>query len=224
MNETSANDKHVSPEFGDRFGFLYPLAWRLLSTNRYWSPSMWFNRKSALVIDIYVCAWWTAEMLLAVLCARLAHWQGWLAWVCVALFSFRFVDICFVLLSILLKGFYRRPGDWLSANRLVLLVLINSVEITFIFAVLYRALAFLVPNAAEISTPFSSLFESLYFSVVTATTLGYGTPHPTGWLSRFMSILETLTMFLIVITLVGYFAGRRRPSKDLETEQTETRT
>ena len=110
---------------------------------------MWFNCQSALFIDIYICAWWFAEILLTGLCAGFTHWQGLFTWFCVALFVFRFIDMLFVLLSILLKGFYRRQGDWISGNRLVLLILANSIEIIFIFAVLYRAFALLVPNVGN---------------------------------------------------------------------------
>ena len=206
------------PHFSNELGFLYPLAWRILSSNRIWSPAMWLSRRSGLAIDIYICVWWALEAALACVCGLLS-WHGGVVWLCVALLLFRLLDIGFVLFSILLKGFYRRKGDWLSGNRLVLLVLANALEIMFVYAVLYRALGVVASGAAAIMPQLGSLFDSFYFSVVTATTLGYGTPHPTAWLSRTLSIVETLTMVLIVVTLVAYIASARLAPRDREKDE-----
>lgn len=222
MKVTKSTEK--IPHFSDELGFLYPLAWRILSSSRVWSPAMWLPRKSGLAIDIYICVWWTLEVALALVCSLLFSWRGGVVWLCVGLLLFRLLDIGFVLFSILLKGFYRREGDWLSANRLVLLVLANALEMMFVYAVLYRALGVVASGAAAIMPPLGSLFDSFYFSVVTATTLGYGTPHPTAWVSRTLSIVETLTMVLIVVTLVGYIAGARPIPRDIEKDKSQTET
>ncbi len=208
--------KDTSPQFCNELGFLYPLALRILSSNRFWSPSMWVPKKSGMAIDIYLCAWWLLELLIAIVCGLGLSWRGYVVWVCVCLLLFRLVDMSFVLLSILVKGFYRRSGEWLSANRVLLLVLANTLEFMFVFAVLYRALGVIAPSAATMEPALRSLPESFYFSVVTATTLGYGNPHPVGWLSRTLSIIETLTVFLVIIALLGNVAGARRAPKDLE--------
>ena len=204
------------PLFSSELGILYPLVWRILSSNRFWSPSMWLPRESGIAVDIYLCAWWLIELLIAIVCGMLLSWRGCAVWLCGGLLLFRLFDMGFVLLSILLKGFYRRSGDWLSGNRIVLLVLANTLEIMFVYGLLYRACGVVAPEAAAMEPPLRSLLDSCYFSVVTATTLGYGNPHPVGWLSRILSIMETLTVFLVVVALVGYVAGARRTPKDRE--------
>ena len=173
---------------------------------------MWLKKDSGLAIDIYVGVCWVAEIVITILCAKVFSWHGAWTGICLSLLIFRIVDIAFVLLSIFVKGFYRRGGDCLSANRLVVLILINALEIMFIFAVLYRGFGIIYPEAAGTLPSLHSFFHSLYFSVVTGTTLGYGTPAPAGWLSQLLTMVETLTILLIVIGVIGYVAGgRRRP-------------
>ncbi|MBI3590044.1 MAG: hypothetical protein HY094_01540 [Candidatus Melainabacteria bacterium] len=208
---------HKDPQFGHHLGFWYPLAWRLLATNKYWSPSMWLPKESALAIDIYIGSWWLLEFLCIVLCNNYFHWQGTGTWIFTSLILFRLTDLMFVLSSILVKGFYRKQGDWPSVNRITLLVILNAIELMVMFAILYRALGILTPEIAMTNPELKNFFDALYFSFVTGTSLGYGTPHPVGWLSRLLAILESSSIVLVVIAVIGYITGEKR--KSLNTEQ-----
>lgn len=202
------------PKFGHHLGMWYPLIWRLLATNRFWSPSMWLPKDSALAIDIYISIWWFFEIICIVFCDFLFKQSTVYIWLFAFLAIFRLTDIMFVLLSILIKGNYRRQGDWPSANRVILLVILNALEIMVLFAVLYFSLAFLNPLAGNTSPALQSFFDSLYFSFVTGTSLGYGIPHPVGKLARFLSIVEASSIILVVIAVIGYITTEKREHKE----------
>ena len=204
------------PQFGYHLGFWYPLAWRILASNKYWSPSMWLPKDSALAIDIYLGIWWITEIVAVFICAKFFHWRGIGTLILVGVIAFRFIDLMFVLSSILVKGFYRKVGDWPSINRITLLVILNAFEIMLIFAIFFRGFQILFPVTASTTPQLRSFFDALYFSVVTAVSLGYGIPHPLGWLSRLLAMVEACSFFLVIIAVVGYITGGRRKPMDLE--------
>ncbi len=211
-----SEEKQNPPMFGHHLGFWYPLAWRILASNKYWSPSMWLPKDSALAIDIYLGVWWFIELFTVVFCGLFFQWKGLQTWIFVFIVLFRFIDLMFVLTSILVKGNYRRIGDWPSLNRITLLVILNVFEIMFIFAILYRALGVLLPGLADTAPVLKNFFEAFYFSVVTGTTLGYGIPHPVGFLSRTLSMIEGTSVLLLVITVISYITGGKRKPEDKE--------
>ena len=211
MGEEELQNK---PAFGHHLGVWYPLVWRILATNKYWSPSLWLPKDSALAIDIYIATWWILEILGIVLCNKITQWQGTITWVFVFIIFFRLTDLMFVLSSILVKGFYKKQGDCPSVNRITLLVILNALEIMVMFAILYRALGILVPEIACITPKLNTFFDALYFSVVTGISLGYGIPHPVGWLARLLAMLEASSIVLVVIAVMSYITGEKKRAQE----------
>ena len=117
------------PPFGHHLGLWYPLAWRILATNRYWSPSMWLPKDSALAIDIYIGIWWLIEFACVVLCNNIFDWQGTATWVCLILVLFRLNDLMFVLY----------PTGWLSKSLAIIeassIILVVIAVISYIIGV-----------------------------------------------------------------------------------------
>ena len=210
----SEQTHHKDPPFGHHLGIWYPLIWRLLGTNRFWSPSMWLPRESALAIDIYIGIWWLLEIVYLFCWKEISLLGNFFIWLVTILSIFRLTDIMFVLLSIIVKGNYRRKGDWPSVNRVILLVILNSVEVMFLFGVLYYLVGMLFPEIASVSESMNNLFDGLYFSFVTGTSLGYGIPHPVGWLSKLFSVVEATSVILIIITVFGYVTGVKKEQKE----------
>ena len=202
------------PAFGHHLGVWYPLIWRLLGTNRFWSPSMWLPRESALAIDIYIGLWWLIEIVYLFSWKEINLLGSFFIWLVTILSIFRLTDIMFVLLSIIVKGNYRREGDWPSVNRVIILVILNSIEVMFLFGVLYYLMGKLFPEIASVSENINNLFDGLYFSFVTGTSLGYGVPHPVGWLSKLFSISEATSVILIIITVFGYITAVKKERKE----------
>lgn len=63
----------------------------------------------------------------------------------------------------------------------------------------------------DFSREFSNVFEALYFSAVTITTLGYGDFTPRGHIAQFLSIYEVFIGFVLVVVALGaYLGGGRR--------------
>lgn len=209
------SNRNISEDmpFGKKHGIWYPLAHKILSTHKYWSPSMWLPKDSAVAIDVYIGSWWLLELFIILLYCNVFHWQGIGAWVLVALIIFRLLDLMFVLFSILIKGSYNKEKEWVSVNRITLLVILNALELMVLYGILFRAFSVLTPNIAAISPELDSFFSALYFSFVTGTSLGYGVPIPTGWLSRLLAIVEVSSIILVVIAVVGYIAGEKRRFK-----------
>jgi len=127
---------------------------------------------------------------------------------------FRLVDLMFVLLSILVKGNYRREGDWPSVNRVILLVIFNALEIMVLFALIFYALSVLTPNIASTNPELKTFFDALYFSFVTGTSLGYGIPNPVGWLARLLSISEASYIILVVIAVISSITSEKKEHKE----------
>jgi len=188
------------PAYGREFGFLYPAIWRLLALNRFFSPSMWVPRNSVIGIDAYLLVCWSIELMSALFVTQWDSWRG--VAVCCFL-GFRWLDLFFVNVSVLVKGFYRR-GEWSSPSRVVLLALFNALELLFLFGMAYWTLFCLSPKACAFDPAPQNLWQGVHFSVVTGTSLGYGSPLPTGWLSRVFTAVETLHVLLVLIAVIAY--------------------
>lgn len=210
------NEQSYTPEFGSLLGLWYPLIWRVLGLNRFFSPSMWLPVQSGLAIDLYLAGWWLIEIVSVLSLEIHGAWTTCLGLLVCFTFLFRLVDILFVVLSLLLKGFYRDPRGLKSTARLTLLTMFNALEIMFLFGALYRGFALRHPNAARFNDELAGLFDAMYPSVVTATTLGYGELRPIGWLSRLFAMGESCLMLLVVVVLIGFLRQEGWRPPDLE--------
>ncbi len=199
-----------TPRLGQRLGFLYPIAHKLLETHRFWSPSRWLPH-SAFATDCYIVTFWIIESIIIYLFSTCNNFT--ILWIAISITIFRFLDLMFVLSSILVKGFYKRQ-DWASAHRVTLLVTCNAIELMILFAILYFGFNILTPDIAHTHPPIYNFFDALYFSVITGTSIGYGIPHPIGWLSKVLSMLEGSSIVLVVIAVIGYIANEK--SKEIK--------
>jgi hypothetical protein len=55
----------------------------------------------------------------------------------------------------------------------------------------------------------TSFLDAVYFSVVTATTLGYGVPAPSGAGSKTLAALEACTTVLLLFVMISTAARGR---------------
>lgn len=188
-----------------RVGVLFPIAERLLNTHKYWSVSRWLPH-SAIYTDLYIMSWWILETSFISFECLTSNTRN--LWIIVFLCTYRYLDLMFVLSSILVKGFYKRQ-DWHSAHRVTLLVTFNAIEIMILFAILYRALGLLLPEIALTRPVLNSFYDALYFSIITGTSIGYGIPHPAGWLSKLLAMLEGSSIVLVVIAVIGYISNEK---------------
>ena len=80
----------------------------------------------------------------------------------------------------------QRQGQWL-----VLMFILNIIQIVLIFGIWYRLISILQPNAFSQSL---DILNSLYFSIITFLTVGYGDIFPVT------SLAKTLVMFQVILT------------------------
>lgn len=83
------------------------------------------------------------------------------------------------------------------------LALHSYIELLANFAIIY----YLLPKE-WFSEPLEGIWDSLYYSGVTITTLGYGDIHPTHWIPKGLVVYEVFCGFILLIVSFAIYAGR----------------
>lgn len=107
--------------------------------------------------------------------------------------------------------------------RLPVTFAVAYIIIIFLFAILYRI------SGLEVTTPLNevrdaNIFDCVYFSVVTVTTLGYGDISPSGFFQKTLVVFETLMgvfAFGLFLTAIGYELSNRQTQ--IEKDNVESR-
>jgi voltage-gated potassium channel len=99
-----------------------------------------------------------------------------------------------------------KPASKLTARDRIQLSLKSYVELVLNFAVLYL----LLPQTESFwnsgHAP-KTVADSLYFSRVTITTLGYGDISPEHWWPQFLTVYEVFCGFILLIVCFAIYAG-----------------
>jgi len=124
--------------------------------------------------------------------------------------TYRIFDIITYRLYFLLVKSQAQPWSPDFLRRSLLIVIINFYETVVAYAILYSLVGSIIPAVASLSQPFSPS-TALYYSVVTATTLGYGEFIPGNDLSRIivvMQLFSTIVFLMFVIpALMSLFSS-----------------
>jgi len=102
---------------------------------------------------------------------------------------------------IFLRKFWQNPYSW---NRSLILLFVNFGEYTSWFASLYLSGGLLKSQQGGVIT---GAAEALYFSIVTATTVGFGDITPIPGRGQFVVTLEILASLFFLVTVVSYFVS-----------------
>ena len=150
--------------------------------------------------QLYVIIWLIILFVILILNAFLTPWLVTLIVVyrLIDIFIYRLYTIFVVRLIIPDKTGW----DLKSLNRSLVSLFINYLEIIFGFASLY-----LVTDSVgyNLDLSLSSWVDALYFSVITITTLGYGDIKPIAELGKWLTLLETMMGFILVVLVLGSF-------------------
>jgi hypothetical protein len=88
-----------------------------------------------------------------------------------------------------------------SYKRSMLLLFFNYLELVFGFAVLYSF-------ANEFNKPFTHWFDAIYFSTVTASTIGYGDFYPINPLGKFLVSVQSTLVLMFVVLFLNFFSNK----------------
>ena len=171
------------------------------------------NRNAA---DLYVLSWVT--ILLAVLVVGGAYQESIIKYGVVlgVLATYRLLDIIQASCNVIIFDRYRdekrgKKYYIYTVRRSFLLLVFNFCETILIFAVIYQ---YYIPdrlcNFCLSRYPF---IDSVYFSIVTATTLGFGYIHPYEWLGRLFCGLQNIVSFFMVVLILSKAISLLEPPK-----------
>ncbi|WP_114418197.1 potassium channel family protein [Marinospirillum perlucidum] len=102
----------------------------------------------------------------------------------------------------------QKSSSWLTPRQRVALSLKSYLELVINFALIYS----LFPAQAAFweTRPPGSLLESLYFSGVTITTLGYGDLAPAHWALQLLTVYEVFCGFILLVVCFTVYSNLNR--------------
>lgn len=105
-------------------------------------------------------------------------------------------------------NFFERLTRWNYSELFLVWILLNTI-FTFLYFVLSLTHPQHGPTFMGGISIWARLFDSLYFSVITATTVGYGDILPLGF-SKILVMIQSSSALLIFTVLVGKLVGQRQ--------------
>lgn len=138
----------------------------------------------------------------------------------VFLWSYYLFSRCSEIFWAFLKDAFDKMADEEARSRLeardrIQLSLKSYLELVVNFAILYL----LVPQTDTVwSDGYApdTIAESLYFSGVTITTLGYGDYSPKHWWPQLLTVYEVFCGFILLIVCFAIYAGRLKEERPNE--------
>jgi len=125
-----------------------------------------------------------------------------LLWGYAAFFALSFLYVGFR--TVVLSTFSELIGKAREISSLfdrVFSIFIIYLLVALMFSSIYRFLSHWEPSS--FNAPLESWMDSMYFSVVTITTLGYGEIHPTQAISKILVVSEVLLGLLLLVVMLG---------------------
>ncbi|OCB78587.1 potassium channel family protein [Flavobacterium crassostreae] len=106
---------------------------------------------------------------------------------------------------------FSRPRSY---KRSMLLLFFNYLEMVLAFAVLYSCNNYL-------NKPFTHWFDPIYFSTVTASTIGFGEYYPVAFLGKFLVSMQALLVLMYVVLFLNFFSTKIKSKGYFGSEGTE---
>jgi len=88
-----------------------------------------------------------------------------------------------------------------SYRRNILMLFLNYIEICLNFAVIYAGLHLLGDKP-------ETAVDYIYFSIVTATTIGYGDLHPISHLGKMIVCVQALLVLAFIVLFLNFFGSK----------------
>lgn len=88
-----------------------------------------------------------------------------------------------------------------SYKRSMLLLFLNYLEIVFAFAVLYTL-------GDNMNKPFTNWFDAVYFSIITANSVGYGDYYPVTPYAKVLVSIQAMFFLSFVVLFFNFFSAK----------------
>jgi hypothetical protein len=88
-----------------------------------------------------------------------------------------------------------------SYKRSMLLLFLNYLEIVFAFAVLYSL-------GDNMNKPFTHWFDAVYFSIITANSVGYGDYYPITLYAKVLVSIQAMFFLSFVVLFLNFFTAK----------------
>ena len=198
------------PPFGGDNGWLHPgIAWVLERLTRLTLPRALKLRPVQTDLYVVVC---TAIGFAAVLYLDSVRPHE-VVLDCVAIFvSWRVFELFSVISFEFFVGSYRWREN-IPLGRVVTLKTVNLIELIVVYGLVYYLMgaqepAWFGPGPAAFNRSIPSASASVYFSAITAATVGYGEWYPTHWVTRFLAGSEAIFFVAVAINILGVIRAR----------------
>jgi len=166
-----------------------------------------------LSVEIYV--------LLKLIFPLLAMHQGWTAqkWFLPVIIYLVNETVIYLMSLIFISDASR---EFIQPRRSFLLLFINFMEMTFAFASMHFGSSQSHPDS--FSHTLTSLTDAIYFSFVTATTIGFGDFYPISAFNKWLVISQSAITFLFVALFINYFTHLLHHANDVKITQGFTKS
>jgi hypothetical protein len=125
------------------------------------------------------------------------HWQNntWLVWI---LFYLFLETVLYIPTLIFASDLFSKPRSY---KRSMLLLFFNYLEIAFCYAVFYSCDNYL-------NKPFTHWFDSVYFSIITSSSIGYGDYFPVKTIGKFLVTTQALLFLFFIVLFLNFFSTK----------------
>ena len=158
---------------------------------KYWASKKGVEYQD-LALDFYVLLKVVFPIMILV-----NHWQShqWIIWILVYVFL---ETVFYIPTLIFASDLFSKPRSY---KRSMLLLFFNYLEIAFAYAVFYS-----VGN--YMNRPFLHWFDSIYFSIVTSSSIGYGDYHPITPIGKFLVTTQALLFLFFIVLFLNFFSTK----------------
>ncbi|WP_309608122.1 potassium channel family protein [Flavobacterium sp.] len=101
-----------------------------------------------------------------------------------------------------------------SYKRSMLLLFLNYLEVVFAFSVLYS-----IENS--MNKPFAHWFDSIYFSIVTSSSIGYGDYYPASLFGKVLVSFQSMFFLSFVVLFLNFFSTKVKAKGYFDQEDEE---
>jgi hypothetical protein len=197
--DSDPQERQHFPNFGGSNGLLYPLVARVLYYATSIAPPRCFNLSTSQT-DLYLVGCFALILAMAMSVRKTSDEA--VAYLAAAIALWRLLETASVILFEFCIRSYRgrRPN---AVHRVLILKLINLAELIVAFGILYY-----LPGRFGLhwmNRDFDTMIDAIYFSTVTALTLGYGDYTPTHPLLKLLAMFQLVFFVLIAVTVLSAF-------------------